>query len=233
MWVTTTIERYSEKKREEYLVRTVITRTSLVLLLIGLFSIATVEHAIASHSRYGTLSWAPTGSPGEVAFRLTAAFRRDAYGEINTNAIITEVVGPTALDFGDNSSTPTLQFLITAHSVTENWIIGEALHPGTSNIGIRHTYPAAGPFTAHVGACCRIAALNNRTDGPYRLETTVFPQGVNSSPVSTQAPIVVVPASSAATFLVPASDPNGDPIRWRLSTDAEAGGGGPSSRSQR
>jgi hypothetical protein len=38
-------------------------------------------------------------------------------------------------------------------------------------------------------------------------------------------PIVSVAENSAATFLVPAADANGDRLRWRISTDAEAGGG--------
>ena len=46
----------------------------------------------------------------------------------------------------------------------------------------------------------------------------------NSSPVSGLVPIVFVPQSAVVQFLVPAADPDGDPIQWRMSTDAEAGG---------
>lgn len=195
-----------------------------------------------SHFRYGTLSWEPTGNPGEVKFLLRAAFRRSSsWGPVNTGAIITETQGPTQFDFGDGNVTGTLQFLITAHSVTEDWVIGEALDPGTGNIGILHTYAGAGPFTAFLAgpanpfgglACCRIGQvgfptpnLNNRPGGTYPLETTVFPQSGNSSPVSSMIPVVVVPQSAMATFLVPGADANADPIQFRLSTDPEAGGG--------
>lgn len=210
-----------------------------------------------SHFRYGTLSWAPTETPGEVVFRLVAAFRRDAYGFLGrcigvcpgglpvAGDIIVEAQGPTQFNFGDGSAvTATLRFLVSAHSATENWVIGEALDPTTGAVGIRHTYGGPGPFTAYLAgfasvpplnnvACCRIGqagfgttpGLNNRAGGPYPLQTVVFPQGNNRSPVSTMVPVVVVPPSAAATFLVPARDPDADPITWRLSTDAEAGGG--------
>ena len=106
----------------------------------------------------------------------------------------------------------------------------------------------AGPFIAFLrgigspiplpdtnpAACCRIADpanpqpgeenLANRAGLAYPLQTLVFPTSGNSSPVSTMVPIVVVPPSATATFTVPAVDPDGDAITWRLSTDEEAGG---------
>jgi hypothetical protein len=45
---------------------------------------------------------------------------------------------------------------------------------------------------------------------------------MNSSPVTTMPPIVICPQDSVCTFLVPASDPDGDPITFRLSTSLEA-----------
>ena len=210
------------------------------IILSTLNSIFVFADDPGSHFRYGTLSWAPTGNPGEVDFRLKAAFRRDSnWGPVNIGAIITETQGPTRFNFGDNSSTNTLQFIIIAHSVSENWVIGEMLDPVTGNVGLLHTYSGSGPFTAFLAgfsggdACCRIGQagfgttppLANRAGGDYPLETIVFPESDNSSPVSTMVPVVVVQEGSPATFFVPAADPDGDPIRWRLSTDAEAGGG--------
>ena len=125
------------------------------VLALGLLTLAGAEQALAqvnhhSHFRYGTLSWSPTGTAGEVEFRLRAAFRRDSnWGPVNTGATITETQGPTRFNFGDGSAaTPTLKFKITAHSVAENWAIGEALDPTTGAVGIRHTYAGAGPFIA-------------------------------------------------------------------------------------
>ena len=201
--------------------------------LAALFLGGAATPAHATHFRYGTLSWAPTGVTGQVEFRLRAAFRRDSsWGPVNTGAIILETQGPTMLNFGDGQNSNTLRFIITAHSVAENWVIGEALNPGTNNVGVRHTYANPnGTFTAflanvNAAACCRLSAgLNNRLNGNYPLQTNVQPSSGNSSPVSSLVPIVVVPPSADATFLVPAADADFDPIRFRMSTDAEAGGG--------
>ena len=185
-----------------------------------------------SHFRYGTLSWRPLGL-GDVEFRLISAFRRSGYAGSGADGlavagdIITETIGATRLFFGDGNQTPVLQFLVTAHSVSGNWVIGEALNPGSTDPGILHTYTDPGPFEAELNTCCRIFAsfLANRGNGGYRLLTTVDPFDTNRSPVSTQAPIVVVDEAPDAQFVVPAGDPDGDPIIWRLSSDAEAGGG--------
>ena len=239
-------------KRSGWVMRTIMAKSRLVLLvLLALFSLGRVGHVTAdepgSHFRYGTLSWAPTSNPGEVKFSLKAGFRRSSNfcpppcTASLMGTIITETQGPTLFNFGDGNFTGTLLFLITAESVAEDWVIGEALNPSTTNIGILHTYSGAGPFTAYLSqngvspGCCRIGqagftgtpALNNSAGGTYPLQTTVFPQSVNSSPVSTQVPIVVVPQSTTATFTVPASDPNGDNIQFRLATSAEAGSGTP------
>ena len=223
------------------------------LLAAGAVVAAAAPDAEASHFRYGTLSWGPSAAArrgfsaaGEVRFDLRVALRRNAtqYGNFpagvdqfaETGDIITENVGGTRLIFGDgNATVDVLRFRVTDFSVTENWIIAVALNPGTNDAGIEHTYPGAGPYTARLGnstvndACCRLgfAELNNRADGSYPLQTIVRPLAGNRSPVSNLVPIVVVPESATATFLVPASDPDGDAVRWRLGTPAEVGTGGP------
>jgi hypothetical protein len=195
------------------------------------------QDASATHFRYGTLSYVPVldnGEPtGTVEFRFAAAFRRSGYfgtGSDNrpvVGDIITEGVGATNLQFGDGSQTPVLRFRVVAYSATEDWIVGEALHPGTDDVGVRKAYTGNGPYTARSSTCCRItgASLNNRANGTYTLTTTVHPFSSNRSPVSQQFPIVTVPEGAASTFSVPATDADNDPLRWRFSTNAEAGGG--------
>lgn len=208
-------------------------RTVLPFLTAAVVMLALAPEARASHFRYGTLQWSPTANAGEVRFDLRVALRRNGYNPAPvTGDIILETIGATRLAFGDGQVTGTLRFLVTDFSPSENWIIAQALEPGTDTPGLLHTYAGAGPFTARLNnngglACCRLSApeLNNRADGAYPLETVVSPLAGNSSPVSSLVPIVVVPASATATFLVPASDPNGDRVRWRMSTDPEAGGG--------
>ena len=237
--------------KRPYLLLFTIALAALLVVIYPLLFGSDVHHASAnggdegSHFRYGSLRWASIDpSTGEVEFRLTAAFRRDSnWGPANTGDIITETQGPSTFNFGDGNVTGTLQFLITSHDVAENWVIGEALDPVTGTVGIRHTYAGPGPFTAYIGGfssspplnnvgCCRIGQtgfpttppLNNRAGFPYPLQTAVTPMSGNSSPVSGLVPIVFVPQSAVAKFLVPAADPDGDPIQWRMSTDAEAGG---------
>jgi hypothetical protein len=212
------------------------------LLAIAAFGLATAPEAQASHFRYGTLQWAPTTTLGEVRFDLRVALRRDssAYGFFpggvdnfaETGDIINEGVGGTGLSFGDGGVTGQLQFIVTDFSVSENWIVALALHPGTTSEGVLHTYSGSGPYTAMVSngasqGCCRLgsAQLANRSDDPYPLSTIVRPRDGNRSPISGLVPIVVVPESATATFLVPATDPDGDRTQFRMSTNAEAGGG--------
>jgi uncharacterized repeat protein (TIGR01451 family) len=201
----------------------------LVLLVLSpLF----VPECSATHFRFGHFNWEPTGNPGEVQFHLVNAFRRSGYagsatdGFPRTGDIITEAVGATSFMFGDGQSTATLQYRVIAFSQPENWIVGEALQPGTTSPGLRHTYAAAVAYNnVGINTCCRLTSLNNRSDGTYILSTRVTPRDGNRSPVSSLVPIVVVQQSSTATFSVPAADPDGDRLRWRLSTAAEAGGG--------
>ena len=104
----------------------------LALVLAGGFA----SSAHASHFRYVALSWSlSTNSPGEVIFHLSSAFRRSTYsgtavdGRPQTGDIITENIGGTTLNFGDGGITPTLRFLITAYSPTEDWFVGQAVDP--------------------------------------------------------------------------------------------------------
>jgi hypothetical protein len=222
-------------------------RTSRTLLAVlplaaGLV-LASPPEAHATHFRYGLLQWQPTGVvTGEVKFTVRMALRRNTleYGSFpagidifaETGDIITEGQGDTKLAFGDNTITPTLRFIVTDFSVAENWLFVEALEPGTNSPGIPHVYAGNGPYTAQLAlsvfqpGCCRLSSssLANRPDGTYPVQTTVFPRSGNSSPSSSLVPIVIVPRSATGTFLVPAADPDGDRVRWRMSTDAEAGG---------
>jgi uncharacterized repeat protein (TIGR01451 family) len=210
----------------------------LFLFLLGL-NVLQPDSLFATHFRLGHLSWLPTGNPGEVEFHLVNGFRRnDAEypgtapdGYTQTGDIITEFIGGTAFNFGDGTtSTPRLQYVVTAYSVTEDYIICEALQPGTQNRYIRHTYPGPGPFIAGISACCRLNGtggvdLNNRSNGIYTIQTTVRPYNGNRSPVASLFPIITVPETNNASFIVPVTDQNSDTLRFRISTDAEAGGG--------
>lgn len=204
-----------------------------------------------SHFRYAALSWKPGSNAGEIEFQLKAAFRRSAYagtrcigtcadGYPGVGDQIVEDQGPTTLTFGDGTVSPTLRFRVTsvdlgdpASPFATGWVLGEMIDPTTGRTGVSHTYPGSGPyspvlgFTSTLTACCRVGAnlLNNRASGRYPIQTVIGDaRGSNSAPVSGLLPIASVTQGSPATFVVPARDPDGDRVRFRLATDEEAGG---------
>ena len=193
----------------------------LLLLTVGVFN---THEAQASHFRYGTLSWTPLGN-GEVEFTLIAAFR-NGYGITAVGQTFTEAIGGTGLNFGDGSSpTGTLTFEVIDLNVDDDFVIAVALDPDDGQRGIRHTYSGGGPFTAEMSGCCRIFDLNNRSSDSYRLATVVEPNSTNGSPTTSLNPIVRVTEDvNTATFTIPATDAEGDDLRFRVATEGEATG---------
>jgi hypothetical protein len=130
--------------------------TAAVCLLAAAMCLMGARPAEASHFRYGILTWEPTGTPGEIRFMFTAAFRRaGSYagtgedGYAITGDIIEEHIGATGLDFGDGFTSGTLSFRITAYDLEGDWLIGVAIDPITEEEGFfipipirrRHTLP--------------------------------------------------------------------------------------------
>ncbi len=151
--------------------------------------------------------------------------------------VIREDIGDTMLFPGD-ASTPKgspggngLYYLVTSVDPTNNWVFGQALDATSLpaiDTTIEHTYAAPGNYTARIDSCCRISpsvppnAHINNPDLDYRVETNVAVGTSNSSPLSALPPIVICTQNSVCTFLVPATDPDGDTITFRLSTPPEA-----------
>lgn len=187
--------------------------------------------ALASHYRYGNNSWKPGAGANEVELQLSEGWRWSAF----SNPPVGAVTGShSLLEFGDGTST-SFDLLVTSVDAANDWFYGVALDPNrpagdTSDTLINHTYPAPGSYTLATTGCCRIGQFDapnyhvNNPDGSQRVETIVNVGGTNASPVSTMPPIVLCPIDGNCTFSVPASDPNGDTLRYRLSTSAEAGG---------
>ena len=162
-----------------------------------------------------------------------------AGGLPGVNDIIREDTGPTRFFFGDNTSIGSpgnhgLYYKVTSVDVTNNWLFGEALDENklpTVDTTISHTYANNGTYTAGLDTCCRISAsvspnahINN-PDVSYRVQAIVTVGGTfagNSSPVSNIVPIVTCFIDSICTFTVPATDPDGDTLKWRLATSIEA-----------
>jgi hypothetical protein len=154
--------------------------------------------------------------------------------------VIREDIGDTRLNFGDGSPTVGspgnggLFYLVTSVDPVNNWVFGLAIDPASLpaiDTSIAHTYPAPGTYVARIDDCCRIAASvppNAHINNPefdYRVETRVVVGGGNNSAVSALPPIVICPQNAICSFLVPATDPDGDALTFRLSTAPEADGG--------
>jgi hypothetical protein len=195
--------------------RTLLT-LGLVLGVVVSLTFATTE-AQASHFRGGTISWVPTGTTGEVEFRIKW-FERGGTTPVGSADSI-------AITFGDGF-VGTATGTVTANNAAEDWY--------TSDMKVKHVYAGTGPYTAFVSNCCRLSppssyangnGLNNSSDQTIRLETLVRPRSGNNSPTSSLPPIVTTSKSTNATFTIPVSDLERDPIRFRLATVAEKGGG--------
>lgn len=97
---------------------------------------------------------------------------------------------------------------------------------------LSYTYAGPGDFTAFIEACCRIFASrvgdkNEHINNPglrYRLESVINAGSTNNSPVSALPPVVLCPIDTLCSFQVPVTDPNNDPVGFRLSTSTEATG---------
>lgn len=181
----------------------------LVLTALLLLSIATQ----AAHFRSGTISWRHI-SGRTVEFKVSQSYGGWAFGGGYT-------LGSTQLmDYlytGDGNYMP-INLVITSINAAEGWWYGEST--------FQYTYPANGNYSAYFSSCCRISNLSNNADGSWYNETIVNVGTGNSSPVSTVAATVNLPTSlAAAQFQIPAFDPDGDVLSYRLSTPAEMGGG--------
>jgi len=197
-----------------------------------------------THFRFGHLAWIATSDigPNTVEFKLVNAFRRSGFGGpgapvsgptgvcntcppgqlANVGDIITEEIGFTQLLAGDGTIIPSpfeaLQYRVIGADANQDFIIGEALNTV-------HTYAGAGPFTARIDSCCRLADSRhiNNFSGSYRVETIVDLRGGDTgSPVSLLPPIVDCPQNALCQFQIIAADPDGGALTFRLSTGVES-----------
>ena len=191
---------------------------SLIAVSILSISILGSQEAEASHFRFGHLNWEEDpNSPLTVTFGGNQAWREGSLGSDDVG----EIVQSGQLNFGDGS-TP-IFVKVEAVNLADDWMFGKIVD--SSGNPIKHTYPNEGPFTAGFSSCCRISGLQNTGDTSFTVETIVDLRNNNSqSPKSAIPPIVFVPANeSAATFLVPAIDADGDSLSFRKSTSSESG----------
>lgn len=191
------------------------------------------EAAFATHFRFGNVSWVarPDVSPTTVDFTISAAFRRCGYAGSASDGCptvgdsISELIGQTSLNTGDGTviGTP-LSFEVTAINPIQDWLVGRTI--------VQYTYAAANnsglPWVAEIATCCRISGNSghvNNPDGAYRVQAYVDLSGSNRAPASGMTPLVSCELGSLCQFVVPAVDPDGDALRWRLADGTEAANG--------
>jgi hypothetical protein len=179
-------------------------------LFLGIFFFLITSSAMASHFRHGTISWRVV-SGNTIEFKISQAWAN--YG----NWTIGQTGYSDRLYFGDGQ-VATFAVVATAVNSAENWYYGE--------ITLTHTYTNIGNFTAYFASCCKIGGLSNNAHASWRNETIVNVGSGNESPVTTLAPIVnMQTALGTATLQVPATDPDGDILTYRLATTAELANG--------
>src|SRR5690606_9016325 len=191
---------------------------SLILMIFFLFA----GSASATHYRYGTISWkrVPGAAPGTCNIEVTVkqAWRASYFGSPPIGSFDGESSLIVSTAYGGIFVSSTFALLeVTSVNAVDDWFFGE----------YKDTITLPSDTTTYMlwyESCCRISSLENNADGSFRSESIVTPctKG-NDSPVSTQIPIVKLPAGVAASsFMVAATDPNVDPLSYRLATSAEA-----------
>lgn len=185
----------------------------ICLLIFGLL-LAKPEVANASHFRYGNITWERvTGQPNQIRFRVTQAWRRSFFGSpgvgstVSTGSLVTGV-GST-----------TINLTVTSVNITEDWFYGEFTYV--------QTYPTTtATYNAYFQGCCRISSLINNSNDAYLVSTLVTIGNNNDAPVSTVPPFISLPVNTtAATYQLPATDPNGDSLTFSLVNNGGFGSG--------
>ena len=186
--------------------------------------------AAASHYRYGTLSWEPTGEPNEVRFTGGQAWRASAFGDPLVGQVVS---GEGCLATGEDCIPFYLK--VNARSQVNDWFAGTIVD-ANGDEGVTFTYSApndnGAPWLASWSSCCRISPLSsgnyhvNNPDQSEALRTYVdLTAPPNASPRTTLPPINACPYEASCTIPIPASDVDDDVLSFRLSDASEAGDG--------
>lgn len=183
------------------------------MLLVSLLMLQP-EEAQATHFRYGNVTWERVaGNPYQIRFRITQAWRRSFYSNPNVGA----TVNTGAFNTGAGGQSILLN--VTSVNTTEDWFYGEYTFV--------KTYASVNTnYNASFSGCCRISTLSNNSDDEYIVGTIVTVGNNNDAPVSTVPPFISLPVNtSAATYQIPATDPNGDALTFALVPNNQFGSG--------
>jgi len=166
-----------------------------------------------THFRSAQLTWVKTAST-TAEFNSTVGIRRSFFpGPPNIGDLIT----PILITYGDGVLDWPAHTVVFVDEVND-WLLAE--------VTFTHTYTGTGPYTAAAESCCRLSPPQhiNNPDGNIRVETIVDLAATSANPISTIEPVVDCPKNALCKFTVPASDPDGQTLRYRLASSAEASG---------
>jgi uncharacterized repeat protein (TIGR01451 family) len=208
--------RQTRVSRSEHFSRVPIAVSVALALLIA--SVVTLiiqaSPVLASHYRANQITWMETAT-NTAEFELTGSWRMSFF--FGSTPAVGDTFQPDCIAYGDGfSDCPT--YSVTSTDALNDIVSGEAM--------TTHTYTGTGPFVASILNCCRLSGPQhvNNPDGSVQFATTVDFEDTVASPVSSISPIVDCPINSLCQFTVPALDPDGQGLRWRLATSDEAGG---------
>lgn len=185
----------------------------VLILVFSFISLFAVE-SFGSHFRYGNISWKQIDA-NTVEFQVAMVFRSN-YGPFG-GLPVGKTFTPDLTFFHGDGTSRNIQLTVTSVSLADNWSYAEGTFTKT------YANPL-GVYTAFFQSCCRISTLVNNRDAQYRVETVVNLGQGNTSPVSTMPPIINLPVGNPnASFIVPASDPDGDVLSFFPTPSAQMG----------
>ncbi len=185
----------------------------VLIMTMALISLSAVD-TYASHFRYGNISWKQIDA-NTVEFQVAMVFRSSYFGGLP----IGQTFSPDLTFFHGDGTSRSIQLTVTSRSPSEDWSYAEGTFTRT------YANPN-GNYLAYFESCCRIGSLINNSNSFYRVETQINLGAGNTSPVSTLPPIINLPVGvSNASFVIPASDPDGDVLTFSPTPSAQMGSG--------
>lgn len=168
-----------------------IMRSSIVLMLV-LFSSISLN---ASHFRYGDISWRVNDNDATgrtIDFRVNTGWRVSPYVSLNYGGQVTQTLTGNAN--------------------------GAQYYTGSKS----YTFSSNGTYRVYYSGGNKIGNLQNNANGAWYVYSDVNVGTGNNSPVTSLPAIVNVQQGlTQAKFLVPAADPDGDVLSFRLASTAD------------
>lgn len=184
----------------------------ICMLLVSLLMLQP-EEANATHFRYGNITWERvSGAPNQIRFRITQAWRRSFYGAPNVGNTVS-----TGVQFNTGAGTVPINLTVTSVNLAEDWIYGEFTYVKTYST-------TSATYNTSFSVCCRVSNLSNNNDLQATVTSIVTVGNNNDAPVSTVPPFISLPTNTtAATYQIPATDPNGDALTFSLVPNGQFG----------